>query len=46
VLDEGRIRADGAPGVVLDSRLIEEVFRIRVELHYRTSGQPWMVYGE
>jgi iron complex transport system ATP-binding protein len=46
VLDKGRIRADGAPGVVLDSRLIEEVFRIRVELHFRTSGQPWMVYGE
>jgi iron complex transport system ATP-binding protein len=46
VLDKGRIRADGAPGVVLDSRLIEDVFRIRAEMHYRTSGQPWMVYGE
>jgi iron complex transport system ATP-binding protein len=46
LLDEGRIRADGTPGTVLGSRMIEEVFQIRVELHHRPSGQPWMVYGE
>jgi iron complex transport system ATP-binding protein len=46
VLDEGRIRADGPPGMVFASRTVEEVFRIRVELHRQASGRPWLVYGE
>jgi iron complex transport system ATP-binding protein len=46
LLDQGEVRADGTPAAVFDSRMIEEVFRVRVELHHRASGQPWMVYGE
>jgi iron complex transport system ATP-binding protein len=46
LLQEGRLRADGAPAQVLRSPLLEEVFQVQVELHHRTSGQPWLLYGD
>jgi iron complex transport system ATP-binding protein len=46
LLDEGRIRADGAPGDVLGSELVGEIFHVPVELYRRRSGQPWLAYGE
>ena len=45
LMHQGRIRAQGIPVEVLRSELIEEVFQVRVELHHRPSGQPWMLYG-
>ena len=46
LLDEGRIRADGTPAEVLAPGLINDIFRVGVEVHYRPSGQPWLIYGE
>ena len=46
LMHEGTLRADGTPATVLNSALLEEVFQVRVELHNRPSGQPWLVYGE
>jgi len=46
LINEGRIRADGRPQEILGSELIAEIFRVRVEVHHRPSGQPWLVYGE
>lgn len=46
LMHEGRIRADGPPGAILDSGTIEQVFQVRAEVHHRPSGQPWLVYGE
>lgn len=46
LISNGRVRADGAPSEVLRADLMEEVFRVHVELHHRPSGQPWLLYGE
>jgi iron complex transport system ATP-binding protein len=46
LMHEGTIQADGAPGMVLNPKLLEEVFHVHVELHIRPSGQPWLLYGE
>ena len=46
LMHEGRIRADGPPARILNSEMIEEIFRVRAEVHHRPSGQPWLVYGE
>jgi iron complex transport system ATP-binding protein len=46
LMNEGRIRADGPPAEVLAPELIAEIFQVRVEVHRRPSGQPWLVYGE
>jgi iron complex transport system ATP-binding protein len=46
LLHKGRIRADGPPGAILTPDLLEEVFEVRVEIHRRASGQPWVLYGE
>jgi len=46
LLQEGRLRADGAPAQVLRSPLLQEVFQVQVELHHRPSGQPWLLYGD
>jgi len=46
LLDQGHIRADGAPSDVMTSSSIEDVFRVHVELHQSASGRPWLVYGE
>lgn len=46
LMNEGRICADGKPVDVLNPGMLREVFRVRVEVHQRESGQPWMVYGE
>jgi iron complex transport system ATP-binding protein len=46
LMHEGRIRADGTPSGVLNSSLLEQIFEVHVELHWRPSGQPWLLYGE
>ncbi len=46
LMNGGSIQADGPPAEVLGSGLIEEIFQVRVEVHHRRSGQPWLVYGE
>jgi iron complex transport system ATP-binding protein len=46
LLHLGQVHSDGSPTEVLASRTIEDVFQIRVELHHRPSGQPWLIYGE
>ncbi len=45
LLQRGRVRALGAPVDILRAELIEEVFQVRVKLHHKPSGQPWMLYG-
>lgn len=45
LMHNGELRATGSPPEVLRSKLIEEVFQVRVEFHQRSSGQPWMLYG-
>ncbi len=46
LIKEGTIRADGPPSEVLGEDLLEAVFHVRVKVHQRDSGQPWMLYGE
>jgi len=46
LMNQGRIHADGAARDVMQSRLIEDVFEVRVEMHQTPSGHPWMLYGE
>jgi iron complex transport system ATP-binding protein len=46
LMNNGCICADGRPSEVLDSAALESVFHVRVEMHYRPSGRPWMLYGE
>ena len=46
LMKNGQIRADGSTAQILGSDLIEEIFQVRVEVHHRSSGQPWLVYGE
>ena len=45
-MNRGRIHADGPAPEVMQSRLIEDVFEVRVEMHRTPSGHPWMLYGE
>jgi iron complex transport system ATP-binding protein len=46
LMNDGRICADGPPAQVLKPDTIEQIFRVHVQVHQRTSGQPWLVYGE
>jgi iron complex transport system ATP-binding protein len=46
LMQNGNIRMEGSPAEVLRSEVIEEVFQVRVELHGRPSGQPWVLYGD
>jgi iron complex transport system ATP-binding protein len=46
LMNHGLIVADGAPAKVLESGLIKEVFQVKVDVHVKPSGQPWLVYGE
>jgi iron complex transport system ATP-binding protein len=46
LMNRGRIHADGPALEVMQSRLIEDVFEVRVEMHRTPSGYPWMLYGE
>ncbi len=41
LLEEGRIAAEGAPQVVLDPRLILEVFKVRVTVHHH-GARPYL----
>jgi iron complex transport system ATP-binding protein len=46
LMNHGRIHADGPPAEVLGPALLEDIFRVRVDVHQRPSGQPWLIYGE
>jgi iron complex transport system ATP-binding protein len=46
LMNRGLVHADGAARDVMQSRLIEDVFEVRVEMHQTPSGNPWMLYGE
>jgi iron complex transport system ATP-binding protein len=46
LMNRGLVHADGAARDVMQSRLIEDVFEVRVEMHQTPAGNPWMLYGE
>ena len=45
LMHEGGVRADGPPTEMLHPDLLEDVFKVQVEVHHRASGQPWLLYG-
>lgn len=46
ILENGVVRADGRAAEVGGSDVVGKVFDVPVEVHWRESGRPWLIFGD
>ena len=46
VLSHGEVAADGVPGEVVTTKVLNEVFEVDAEIRKGSTGRPWVSYEQ